>query len=107
MKKGKCLICGGVISLENENISKCPICNASINYSLIAKIDKVEQLKHDALMYTINKEYKKLLIFIDNNYNNLLLEYYRMFSNLKLGNKYDKSNFLNSKLVNPELSNLL
>ena len=98
MKKGKCLICGGVISLENENISKCPICNASINYSLIAKTDKVEQLKHDALMYTINKEYKKLLIFIDNNYNNLLLEYYRMFSNFKLGNKYDKSNFLNSKL---------
>jgi len=97
MKKSKCLICGGIINIQEE-INICPHCNNEINYDVISKTNKIETLKHDALMYIINNEFNKLLIFVDNNYNNLLLEYYRMYSFISLNKEYDKNKFFNTNL---------
>lgn len=98
MNKVKCLVCGEQIKITNDNISNCPCCNSSIAYELSLENDRTKQLKHEALIYIINKEYKKLLLFIDNNYNNLLLEYYRMFSFLSLDKEYNKDLFYSLKL---------
>lgn len=92
MKKLKCLICGEELYLKDE-LKACPTCGNVINYTLITKSNKIEVLKHDALIYITNREYNKLLLFIDNNQNNLLLEYYRMFSFLALQKQYDKTKF--------------
>ena len=58
MKKTKCLLCGGMIDISN-NPTSCPHCQNSINYDLVTKTNKIELLKHDALMYIINNEYNR------------------------------------------------
>ena len=105
MKKIKCLICGEQLKIDNESLTSCPFCNSKLEYNLSLMKNKIENLKHEALMYIINNEYNKLLIFIDNNQGNLLLEYYRMYSFISLNKRYDKNIFysMNLSYTNEEL----
>lgn len=109
MKKVKCLICGENIIINEENITTCPQCKNEIDLDLLTKKDKIKTLKHEALTYIINNEYNKVITFIDNNYNSLLLEYYKMFSYISLKKEYNKDLFYNANLnyTSEELYNII
>lgn len=95
MKQNKCYICGNNIDLEKNQT--CPFCLTSLDKDIILKTDKVKTLKHNMMIYFINKEYSKIIVFLDNNYNSLLLEYFKSYSYIQLNKPYT------TKLYNDDL----
>lgn len=86
MKTNKCYICGNNIDIESTLI--CPYCQTNLDKDIILKTNKIKTLKQEMMIYFINKEYSKIIIFLDNTYNSLLLEYFKYYSYIKLNKPY-------------------
>ena len=77
MKKYQCLVCGFDI---NESDVKCSNCNSIIDMDIITSKDPIKTIKHTIKINFLNNEYKKNISLLEKTDNELLLEYYKMFS---------------------------
>lgn len=98
MKSYKCLVCGNKISSKEEHDIICPHCHSKNDIDILLKKDKLKVLKYDTYIYLINKEFKKIILFLDDTYNSLLLEYFKIYSHIKLNKEYDETIFYNKEL---------
>lgn len=98
MKIYKCLVCGNSIQIKNSQDVICPNCNSHNDVDIVLKKDKLKVLKYDTYIYLINKEFKKITIFLDNTYNSLLLEYFNLYSHIRLNKEYNDQKFYNDTL---------
>lgn len=96
MKTNKCYICGNNIDAESSLI--CPYCHTNLDGDILFKKNKLKTLKQEMLIYFINKEYSKIIIFLDNTHDSLLLEYFKNYSCIKL-NKIYKTTLYNNDLL--------
>lgn len=99
MKTNKCYICGNNIDAESSLI--CPYCHTNLDSDILLKTNKLKTLKQEMLIYFINKEYSKIIIFLDNTHDSLLLEYFKNYSCIKL-NKINKTTLYNNDLIYTE-----
>lgn len=98
MKKYKCPICGdNTLPLDDKN-NYCNNCLSVIDLELINKSNKIKVLKNNILIYLTNREYNKAITFLSDTYNNLLLEYYKLFSYTCINKEYDINKLYNEQL---------
>ena len=93
MKKYQCLVCGFDI---NESDVKCSNCNSIIDMDIITSKDPIKTIKHTIKINCLNSEYKKNISLLEKTDNELLLEYYKMFSYKMLNKTYNEDNFFTS-----------
>jgi len=106
MKKYKCLVCGWDI---NDLDNKCPNCNSNIDMDIITNTAKIKTLKYNSKLNIMNFNYKSNIILLQDTNNELLLEYYKMFSYKLLNKQYDESEFFDKqyKYTNEELDEVI
>lgn len=106
MKKYQCLVCGWDI---NEIDTKCPNCNNKIDMDIITKSDNIKVMKYNSKMNILNFEFKNNITLLQNTENELLLEYYKMYSYKNLNKEYDESIFFDKsyKYTNEELDEVI
>ena len=106
MKKYQCLVCGWNI---NETDTKCPNCNNEIDMDIITKSDNIKVMKYNSKMNILNFEFKNNITLLQNTENELLLEYYKMYSYKNLNKEYDESIFFDKsyKYTNEELDEVI
>lgn len=94
MKKYKCTICGGEVTVKDD-IYTCINCKTIQDKDILFKENplKLKQLK--AKNNILNREFKKNIDLLDDTNDNLLLEYYKLYSYKALNKDYDESNFYN------------
>lgn len=92
MKKYKCTICGGEVTVKDD-IYTCLNCRTIQDKDILFKTNplKLKQLK--AKNNILNREFKKNIALLDDTDNNLILEYYKLYSYKALNKEYDDSNF--------------
>ncbi len=95
MKKYHCLICN---SLVNENETHCSYCHSEINQDIVFKRDSIEVLKHNVKLNAIACEYKRNLNLLIETYDELVLEYYKMYCSKAINKPYNETDFFDKKL---------
>lgn len=106
MKKYQCLVCGFDIYEHQE---KCSNCNTIIDMDIITKTDNIKTLKYNAKTNINNLEFKNNIQLLENTLNELLLEYYKMYSYKCLLKSYNEDTFFNNnfKYLNEELDEVI
>lgn len=96
MKNYKCLVCGNVILNFNET-NICPHCNCEIHKDIILKTNPIKVLKYKVFINCLNNDFNKNILLLENTYNNLYLEYFKMFTFKILNKQYDENIFFSNK----------
>lgn len=90
--KSKCYICGNKIDIEKNRV--CPFCQTNLDIDIVSKSNKIKLLKYEMLIYFTNHEFNKIILFLNNTYNSMLLEYFKLFSYKSLNKQYETSLFI-------------
>ena len=106
MKKYQCLVCGFDIYEHQE---KCSNCNTVIDMEIITKTDNIKTLKYNAKTNINNLQFRNNISLLENTENELLLEYYNMYTYKCLLKSYDEDYFFNNnfKYLNEELDEVI
>lgn len=106
MKKYQCLVCGFDIYEHQE---KCSNCNTVIDMDIITKTNKIKTLKYTVKTNINNLEFRNNISLLEDTENELLLEYYKMYSYKCILKDYNEDFFFNSnfKYTNEELDEVI
>ena len=103
IEKNLCLTCGRKLKKLS---GKCPNCKTKINKQLYQKFylkdNEKELKKYEAKVNIINCDFNKNLLLLKDTNNELLLEYYKMYSYKLLQEEYDESIFFNNNYTYTE-----
>lgn len=106
MKKYQCLVCGFDIYEHQE---RCTNCNTVIDMDIITKTNKIKTLKYTVKTNINNLEFRNNISLPEDTENELLLEYYKMYSYKCILKDYNEDFFFNSnfKYTNEELDEVI
>jgi len=89
----QCLICGRKLKRLS---GQCKNCKSEINTALYSKNNELEIKKYRAKINAINCEFERNVSLLEYTNNELILEYYKMYSYKLLNKEYDENIFFDN-----------